>query len=309
MKRVQAYLLQENIQNTNEFTPNETPFINVNNLTVGWKCDLDSFSLKNITFRVDQAELISIVGPVGSGKSSLLMALLGELQKISGELTVKGSVFYVSQEPWIYTDTIRENILFGNEFDQDKYNTIVKVCCLEHDFKIFPNNDLEMIGEKGINLSGGQRARIALARACYSDSQIYFMDDPLSAVDANVANLLFKNCINGYLKSKIRVLVTHQVQHLKDASRIIVLNNGQIQSVGTHDDLSKSFNLNTYCEELEEQHKKTSVRHESVSESLFNSNSTLNKFESEKETLLFQSQVLSLTGSKLAFSDNVKLIK
>ena len=101
--------------------------------------------------------------------------MLGELEKISGEIDIKGSVFYLSQEPWIFTGSIRENILFGKPYVQDKYNTIVKVCCLEQDMKMFANGDLELIGEKGINLSGGQRARVALARALYSESQIYLM--------------------------------------------------------------------------------------------------------------------------------------
>lgn len=275
-------------------------------MTVSWKGDQESFTLKNITFRSDPEELTAIIGPVGSGKSSILIALLGELQKISGDLDLKGSVFYLSQEPWIFTDTIQQNILFGNEYDKDKYNTVIKVCCLEQDLKMFANGDLEMIGEKGINLSGGQRARVALARALYSDAQIYLMDDPLSAVDANVANLLFKNCINGYLKSKIRVLVTHQVQHLKDANQIIVLNNGQIQSIGTHENLSKSMNLNTLCEEIGEQ-KKLPVRSEqqSLSETLFNSSSTLNKVDFEKENLLFTSQILSINESKQTFNQIV----
>lgn len=275
-------------------------------MTVSWKGDQESFTLKNITFRSDPEELTAIIGPVGSGKSSILIALLGELQKISGDLDLKGSVFYLSQEPWIFTDTIQQNILFGNEYDKDKYNTVIKVCCLEQDLKMFANGDLEMIGEKGINLSGGQRARVALARALYSDAQIYLMDDPLSAVDANVANLLFKNCINGYLKSKIRVLVTHQVQHLKDANQIIVLNNGQIQSIGTHENLSKSMNLNTLCEEIGEQ-KKLPARSEqqSLSETLFNSSSTLNKVDFEKENLLFTSQILSINESKQTFNQIV----
>ena len=175
VKRIQSFLLQDSIQNSNDFKQVESPYIKLNNLTVSWKADLESFSLKNISFQVKENELTAIVGPVGAGKSSILLAMLGELEKISGQLDIKGSVFFLSQEPWIFTGTIQQNILFGKPYQKDKYDKIVNVCCLEQDLKLFAHGDSEMIGEKGINLSGGQRARIALARALYSEAQIYLM--------------------------------------------------------------------------------------------------------------------------------------
>ena len=122
----------------------------------------------------------------------MLLAFLEELKIRSGILEVKGSVFYVPQEPWIFTATIRQNILFGKLYDKEKFSKIVRICCLEQDLKLFQDGELSIVGEKGINLSGKQRARINLARALYSDAQIYLFDDPLSAFDANVAKSIYE---------------------------------------------------------------------------------------------------------------------
>jgi ABC-type multidrug transport system fused ATPase/permease subunit len=135
---------------------------------------------------------LAVVGHVGSGKSSLLMALLGEMPNIHGNVTMNGmSVFYVSQESWIFSATVKQNILFGKPYDKDKFSQIVKICALKDDLKILPNGENTIIGDKGVNLSGGQRARVSLARALYHDPDVYLLDDPLSAVDANVAKHLF----------------------------------------------------------------------------------------------------------------------
>ena len=119
------------------------------------------------------------------------MGLLGEIKNTSGSLKVDGSVFYVPQEPWIFTASVRQNIIFGKPFIKEKFHRVIKACSLEQDLKSLPDGEKTQIGEKGINLSGGQRARIGLARAIYSEAQIYLLDDPLSAVDANVAKHLF----------------------------------------------------------------------------------------------------------------------
>ncbi len=148
--------------------------------------------MKNISFEISKSELMGVIGPVGAGKSSLLMALLNEMPNVtSGSIDINGSVFYVSQEPWIFSATIKENILFGKEWAKDKFNAIVNACSLSEDLKVLANGKDTLIGEKGVNLSGGQRARISLARALYSDADIYLLDDPLCAVDANVAKHLY----------------------------------------------------------------------------------------------------------------------
>lgn len=147
--------------------------------------------MQNVNLEIKKNELLAIVGPVGSGKTSLLMTILGEMRSIKGNLKVEGSIFYVQQEPWIFSASLRQNIIFGKPYIKEKFNEIVKACCLEQDLKQLENGEKTVIGEKGINLSGGQRARVGLARALYSDAQIILLDDPLSAVDANVAKYLF----------------------------------------------------------------------------------------------------------------------
>jgi ATP-binding cassette subfamily C (CFTR/MRP) protein 4 len=164
------------------------PYIRVDKLNVAW----DVNTLQDISFEATSNELVGVVGPVGCGKSSLLMALLGEMPNLeSGSFEVNGTVFYVSQEPWIISATIEQNILFGKQYVKNKFDEIINVCSLREDLDILPNGRKTFIGEKGVNLSGGQRARISLARALYSDADIYLLDDPLSAVDANVARHLY----------------------------------------------------------------------------------------------------------------------
>lgn len=142
-----------------------------------------------------------------------------------GSVKVNGSISYSSQESWVFGATVRQNILFGRDFDRKRYNKVVQVCALNKDFEQLPNGDLTLVGERGASLSGGQKARISLARAVYRDADIYLLDDPLSAVDIHVGKLLYDDCINGYLRNKTRILVTHQVYRLKNADHIIILNN------------------------------------------------------------------------------------
>lgn len=151
--------------------------------------------------------------------------LPGELEIINGTYSVNGVISYASQEPWIFAATVRQNILFGAEYDKHKYNEVVKACSLEKDFEQFPNGDHTIVGDRGASLSGGQKARINLARAVYRDADIYLLDDPLSAVDIHVSKRLYEDCINGYLANKTRILVTHQVFYLRDNDHIIILNN------------------------------------------------------------------------------------
>jgi ATP-binding cassette subfamily C (CFTR/MRP) protein 4 len=205
------------------------------------------FSLSNISFTCDSGHLVAVVGATGSGKSSLLMALMREMETIRGGINVLGSLFYVAQEPWIFTSTLKQNILFGKDYDEEKFERVIKACSLDKDIMVMAEGCETIIGEKGINLSGGQRARVSLARALYYDAQVYLIDDPLSAVDTNVAKQIFENCINGYLKSKIKILVTHHVQHLEHADQILILNDGEIVESGKYDELlKKGINLSSY---------------------------------------------------------------
>ncbi|CAG0894697.1 unnamed protein product, partial [Darwinula stevensoni] len=194
-----------------------------------------------VDLQIPSGKLVAVVGQVGSGKSSLLSAFLGDMEKVSGLVNVDGEVAYVSQEAWIRNAPIKDNILFGKAYDEAFYLDIMSACALEEDLATFPAGDMTEIGEKGINLSGGQKQRVSLARAVYSDADVFFMDDPLSAVDSHVGKHLFQQVIGprGLLKKKFlftqtRVLVTHGISHLPQMDLIIMMKDGKIVETGTY---------------------------------------------------------------------------
>lgn len=187
-----------------------------------------AFSLVDVSFEVIQGKLAIVKGTVGSGKSSLLLTLLQEMHLESGTLTTSGSIAYVEQEPWILSASVRDNIILDKPFDKAKFDAVVNACSLVDDLEQMPDKAETVLGERGVNVSGGQKARIALARACYSDCDIYLLDDPLSAVDAKVSKHLFHQCIQGYLKDKTRILVTHQVQYVPYADKILHMEAGRV---------------------------------------------------------------------------------
>nr|QCO93577.1 ATP-binding cassette subfamily C member 6 [Chilo suppressalis] len=197
-------------------------------------------TLRNINVTIPKGKLCAIIGSVGSGKSSILHLLLNELRATSGRIYLSGPLSYASQEPWLFVATVRQNILFGLPYNSKKYKEVVRVCALQKDFQQFPHGDQTLVGERGASLSGGQRARINLARAVYRQADVYLLDDPLSAVDAHVGRQLFDECIGGYLRHTTRVLVTHQLHYLKDADYILIMNNGAVEAKGTYDELMSS---------------------------------------------------------------------
>uniref|UniRef100_A0A3P9MUY4 ATP-binding cassette sub-family C member 5 n=1 Tax=Poecilia reticulata TaxID=8081 RepID=A0A3P9MUY4_POERE len=185
------------------------------------------------------AQLLGVCGCVGSGKTSLISAILGQMTMLEGSVAVRGRMAYVAQQAWILNATLRDNILFGREYQED-YQSVLSACCLKLDMTLLPNADLTEIGERGANLSGGQRQRISLARALYSDRDVYIMDDPLSALDAHVANHIFRNAIKKQLHNKTVIFVTHQLQqYMVDCDDIILMREGSIVEQGNHDDLMK----------------------------------------------------------------------
>ncbi|XP_006869866.1 PREDICTED: multidrug resistance-associated protein 5-like isoform X2 [Chrysochloris asiatica] len=198
-------------------------------------------TLYSIDLEIQEGKLVGICGSVGSGKTSLISAILGQMTLLEGSIAVSGTFAYVAQQAWILNATLRDNILFGKEFDEERYNTVLNSCCLRPDLAILPNSDLTEIGERGTNLSGGQRQRISLARALYSDRSIYILDDPLSALDAHVGNHIFNSAIRKHLKSKTVLFITHQLQYLVDCDEVIFMKEGCITERGTHEDL---MNLN-----------------------------------------------------------------
>nr|UAX26432.1 ATP-binding cassette C subfamily [Galleria mellonella] len=216
--------------------------VELNKVTASWlnKTPIEECTLRNISLRLRKGKLCAIIGPVGTGKTSLLQLLLKEMPLRSGSVKVNGTVSYSCQESWLFAGTVRQNIIFGLPYDPEKYKEVCRVCCLLPDFKQFPYGDLSLVGDRGVSLSGGQRARINLARAVYRDADIYLLDDPLSAVDANVGRQLFEGCIKGYLSGKTVILVTHQLHYLKGADYLVILNNGTIENMGSYDELVKS---------------------------------------------------------------------
>ncbi|KAK6644533.1 hypothetical protein RUM43_000800 [Polyplax serrata] len=251
VKRIQDFMLfEENVQTirfskddnlVNGLTP-KSPSIEVRfeNVTAKWKVDHQEPTLNNVTTTVPPNRLIALIGPIGSGKSSFLQAILKELPPQTGNVIVNGSISYASQEPWLFVGSIRQNILFGQEYNKQRYQQVVQVCALKRDFELLPYGDKTLIGERGISLSGGQRARINLARAVYKEADIYLLDDPLSAVDTHVGKHLFDDCIAGYLKTKTVILATHQLQYLRSVDNILIFSNGRIEAEGSFKELQKS---------------------------------------------------------------------
>jgi ABC-type multidrug transport system fused ATPase/permease subunit len=200
---------------------------------------IDAPILRNISFSAKSGQLHAVVGQVGSGKSTFLSGILGDARLCKGDVALRGSVAYVSQQPFIQNATVRENITFGLPFDAAKYENAIRVSCLKKDLAILPGGDRTEIGEKGINLSGGQRTRVAIARAVYQNADIYLLDDVLSAVDSHVGSDIFANCIKKALKNKLVVLVTHSLSFLSQCDNIVVLSDGRIVEHGSYKSVSK----------------------------------------------------------------------
>uniref|UniRef100_A0A673LV24 Multidrug resistance-associated protein 4-like n=1 Tax=Sinocyclocheilus rhinocerous TaxID=307959 RepID=A0A673LV24_9TELE len=214
--------------------------VEIQDLICYWDKTLDAPTLQNVSFNVKPGQLLAVIGPVGAGKSSLLSTVLGELPAEKGVIKVKGELTYASQQPWVFPGTIRSNILFGKELQPQRYESVLRACALKRDMELLPDGDLTVIGDRGATLSGGQKARVNLARAVYQDADIYLLDDPLSAVDAEVGRHLFEQCICGILKEKPTILVTHQLQYLKAADQILVLKEGHMVARGTYSELQRS---------------------------------------------------------------------
>ena len=193
----------------------------------------EKYLLRDVSFETTDKGLTVITGHVGSGKSTLLAAIAGEISKSSGNVFCFGTIAYVPQTAWVFPGTLRENILFGETYDEKKYSEVVEACALKEDIDRFPNGDLSFVGEHGVALSGGQRARVNLARAVYADAGVYLLDDPLSAVDAKVGEHIFKQCICRLLKEKIVILATYAEKNMKAADQVVILHKGSVQGKGS----------------------------------------------------------------------------
>ncbi|KAL3266128.1 hypothetical protein HHI36_010314 [Cryptolaemus montrouzieri] len=216
-------------------------------LEASQEVDQGMFQLVDISIKIKKGEFIGVMGTVGCGKSSLLSAVLAELQMTEGDIAitqVEGGFGFVTQQPWLQRGTIRDNILFGKTYDEQRYKSVVFACGLAEDIYLLPAGDFTGVGDSGTTLSGGQKARIALARAIYQDKSVYLLDDVLSAVDVRVAKHIFQHCIMKMLKDKTRILCTHLVEYLVYADRVILMENGVVKQQGNSLDVLKNFDKN-----------------------------------------------------------------
>ncbi|EHA54855.1 multidrug resistance-associated protein 1 [Pyricularia oryzae 70-15] len=207
--------------------------------TFSWNRHEDKHVLRDVNFTASKGDLACIVGKVGAGKSSFLQSIMGDLWKVKGHVELHGSVAYVAQQSWIMNATVKENIVFGYRYDSNFYEQTVKACALLDDFSVLPDGDETVVGERGISLSGGQKARVALARAVYARADVYLLDDCLSAVDSHVGRHIIDNVLgpNGLLKTKTRILATNSIPVLLESDYICMLRDGEVVEKGTYNQL------------------------------------------------------------------------
>ncbi|CAL9687902.1 unnamed protein product [Knipowitschia caucasica] len=268
-KRLEKFLGGEDLDlNTVQHDSSFNTAITISDGSFAWEQEADPL-LRNVSIDIKPGKLVAVVGAVGSGKSSLISALLGEMHKKKGFINIKGSLAYVPQQAWIQNATLRDNIVFGSDYDKAQFQRIVDACALGPDLELLGGGELTEIGEKGINLSGGQKQRVSLARASYSKADIYLLDDPLSAVDAHVGKHLFDKVIgpNGLLQDKTRILVTHAVSFLPFVDEIVVLKDGIVSEVGSYNSLRASKGafyefLETYAKESRNQEQSPRDSHD-----------------------------------------------
>ncbi|KAI9598979.1 hypothetical protein BDF19DRAFT_419287 [Syncephalis fuscata] len=217
--------------------------IYMNNADFIWEGDVNP-TISFLSMTVRAGDIVAVVGDVGAGKSSTILAIMGQLRKSEGIMHLHGSIAYVPSEPWLVSSTLKENIVFGMPYDEHKYRAVIRACALTRDIKSLSRGDDTAIGERGANLTLAQRHRVSIARAVYSDASILLMDDPLSTMDAQIGKHIFNECITGYLKDKAVILVTNQLQLLEKCDQIIVMSDGQSIEQGSFEELiAKDLNL------------------------------------------------------------------
>ncbi|KAK6765506.1 hypothetical protein RB195_025428 [Necator americanus] len=253
-KRLSAFFAEEEMDSSAIGSKWSEEAVRIDGGAFTWDSGGSDETLKNINVSVKRGQLVAIVGKVGSGKSSLLQAILGEMNKVSGRVNVSGSIAYVPQQAWIQNLTLRDNILFNRSYDRMLYEKVIDACAIRQDLASLPAEDLTEIGEKGINLSGGQKQRVSLARAVYSHAEIVLLDDPLSAVDSHVGKHIFENVISsttGMLSNTTRILVTHGLNYLKYCDKVVVMKDGEINEMGTyHELIAKQGAFSEFLEEF-----------------------------------------------------------
>ncbi|KAF9048225.1 multidrug resistance-associated ABC transporter [Hymenopellis radicata] len=242
VKRLAEFLGADELQVDNRKVierPNLQPgdeVLSIKNADFVWSKDAVKPTLEDINLSVKKGELLGVLGKVGCGKTSLLSAIIGDMNRKEGELVVNGTIAYAPQNPWILSATVRENILFSHVYEETFYNLVIEACALGPDLALLAQGDLTEVGEKGITLSGGQRARIALARAVYARADLVLLDDVLAAVDSHVARHIFNNVIGpqGILATKARILVTNSIAFIKDFDHVAFIRRGIILEQGSY---------------------------------------------------------------------------
>ncbi|XP_014214767.1 probable multidrug resistance-associated protein lethal(2)03659 [Copidosoma floridanum] len=243
LKRLQIFLMSNETQNlliNKNYVKSQisnSDALSMKNVTVKWNSRSKFEALKQLNFRIKPKSLTAIIGQVGAGKTTIFHTILSEVPWATGQVEINGKISYASQEAWIFTSSIRQNILFGKPMNKDRYDKVIDVCQLRRDLQLLPCGDNTLASEKGANLSGGQCSRINLARAIYYEADIYLLDDPLSAVDTHVSKAIFEECIKTFLKDKTVVLITHQCHLLKHVDHIIYIENGKTYIEGTYSEL------------------------------------------------------------------------
>lgn len=244
LKRLEElFMSEERILLPNPPLDPALPAISIKDGFFSWDSKEERPTLSNVNLDIPVGSLVAIVGSTGEGKTSLISAMIGELPpqaETNTDVSIRGTVAYVPQISWIFNATVRDNILFGSPFQPVRYDEAIKVTALQHDLDLLPGGDLTEIGERGVNISGGQKQRVSMARAVYSNSDVYIFDDPLSALDAHVGRQVFDQCIKDKLREKTRVLVTNQLHFLPNVDRIILVHEGMIKEEGTFEELSSN---------------------------------------------------------------------
>ena len=248
MKRIGNVLKALEIKGESvEPNPTLKPKITLKDATVTFK---EKEILHSVSLTMDVG-LTLITGPVGCGKSFLLKTILQDYEPTTGGVVTKGRISYASQEPWLFPSSIKQNILFGQQYDELRYKEVLKVCALVYDLELLSAGDSTIVEDRGINLSKGQQARINLARAVYKESDIYLLDDCLSALDAHVSDFIFKECIIKFLRNKLVVLVSHNVNHVKDVDNVVIMHNGSISSCVKSSEISEKEILEDIIDDAE----------------------------------------------------------
>lgn len=286
-KRIEKILLldERNVVPKGGSNEHEKGSISFRSYEAKWTKDSLINNLSGITLDISPGELVVVIGSVGSGKTCFLHALLDEIEKTGGHCNVSGNISYAPQESWCFGGSVKQNILLSNGEDMNRLKKVIKVCGLERDLELFPEAEKTFVGEKGYSLSGGQKARISLARSVYHEADVYLLDDPLSAVDPKVANHIFNRCIKGYLQyqRKTVVLVTHQLQFLREADKVLVLDKGTMIAYGSYAQLlSANFD---FLSHLDSDASKKPIKKESANAGVRTASVKANSFSEMEDSL------------------------